>query len=65
MNQLTIDGVVYKLDALSDAARQQLANLQVTDAEIQRLQSLLAIARTARAAYIAALKKELPAVVCH
>jgi septum formation topological specificity factor MinE len=65
MNQLTIDGVVYKLDALSDAARQQVSNLQVTDAEIDRLQSLLAIARTARAAYVAALRNELPAAVCH
>jgi Family of unknown function (DUF6447) len=65
MNEITIDDVAYELDALSDAAKQQLANLQVTDAEIQRLQSLLAIATTARAAYAAALKSELPAAVPH
>ncbi|MDH6147175.1 MULTISPECIES: DUF6447 family protein [Paraburkholderia] len=65
MAEITIDDVAYEIDALSDAAKQQLANLQVTDAEIQRLQSLLAIATTARVAYAAALKNELPAAFSH
>jgi hypothetical protein len=65
MNLITIDEIPYEIDTLSNAARQQLANVQVTDAEIQRLKSLLAIAATARAAYAAALKGELPPTVAH
>ena len=60
MSQITIDDVVYAVDALSPAARQQIHNLQVTDAEIERLQARLAIASTARAAYAQQLMTELP-----
>ena len=59
MNQITIDGVQYDLDTLNEIAKQQLVNLQVTDGEIARLQTQLAIAQTARAAYAQALKAEL------
>lgn len=61
MAQITIGNVNYELESLSEAARQQLVNVQSVDAEIQRLQTQLAIASTARAAYVAALKSELPA----
>ena len=60
MPQITIDNIAYDTDVLSDAAKQQLINLQACDAEIQRLQVQLAIAQTARATYAAALKGELP-----
>lgn len=60
MTEITIDGTNYDLDTLGEKAKQELHNLQVVDAEIQRLQSLLAIAGTARNAYAAALKVELP-----
>lgn len=60
MNQVTIDGTQYDLDSLSDVAKQQLINLQVTDGEIARLQTQLSIANTARAAYASALKAVLP-----
>jgi hypothetical protein len=56
----TIDGIEYDLDTLSDAARSQLTNIQVTDQEIARLQQRLAIAQTARQAYARALQGELP-----
>ena len=56
----TIDGTEYDLDTLSDAARSQLTNIQVTDQEIARLQQRLAIAQTARQAYARALQGELP-----
>ena len=59
MNQVTIDGIQYDLDTLTDVAKQQLINLQVTDGEIARLQTQLVIAQTARAAYAQALKAEL------
>ena len=60
MNQVTIDGIQYDLDTLSDVAKQQLINLQVTDGEIARLQTQLSIANTARATYASALKSVLP-----
>lgn len=57
---VTIDGTTFKLADLSENARNQLLNLQVTDAEIKRLNQQLAIYQTARAAYANALSGELP-----
>ncbi|MBK5935778.1 DUF6447 family protein [Halorhodospira halophila] len=56
---VTIDGSEYKLADLSDNARQQLVNLRAADAEIQRLERQLAMARTARQAYARVLQGEL------
>jgi len=58
---ITIDGKAYALDDLSANARSQIVNLRVTDQEIARLQTQLAIAQTARAAYAQALAAELQA----
>jgi hypothetical protein len=57
---ITIDGQQYDVSTLSENARSQIANLRITDQEIQRLQQQLAIAQTARAAYARALEAELP-----
>jgi len=57
---LTIDGTEYNVADLSDNARQQVANLRVTDAEIEKLKQQLAIYQTARTAYARALSEELP-----
>lgn len=59
-NTVTIDGREYDLEKLSDAAKSQLGNIQVSDQEIARLQQQLAIAQTARQAYARALQGELP-----
>lgn len=56
---ITIDGTEYALADLSANARSQIVNLRVTDQEVARLQTQLAIAQTARAAYAQALKAEL------
>ena len=56
---ITIDGNDYALDDLSANARSQIVNLRVTDQEIARLQTQLAIAQTARTAYAQALAAEL------
>ena len=56
---ITIDDTQYALDDLNANARSQIVNLRVTDQEIARLQTQLAIAQTARAAYAQALKAEL------
>ena len=59
MATIKIDGKDYDTDKMSAQARAQLTSLQVTDAEIQRLQIQLAIAQTARSAYAKALQDEL------
>jgi len=52
---LNINGTNYATDRLTEAAKMQIANIQVVDGEIARLNQQLAIAQTARAAYAAAL----------
>ena len=59
MPTITIDGEEYDSESLSAESKAQLASLQVTDAEIQRLQMQLAIFQTARNTYAAALKASL------
>lgn len=62
---VTIDGTEYNLNDLTDSAKAQLTNLQVTDQEIARVQQQLAITQTARKAYANALKAELPEPITH
>ena len=57
---ISIDGLDYPIDALSDNAKAQLASVQVVDRRIANLQEELAILQTARIAYGNALKQELP-----
>lgn len=52
---ITINGTAYASEKLSDVAKAQAANVQVVDAELARLQQQIAIAQTARNAYISAL----------
>ena len=52
---LTLNGKDYDVNQLSDVARAQVTNIQVVDAEVNRLQQQLAIAQTARNTYVAAL----------
>lgn len=56
---ITIDNKEYDTDQLSEEAKSQLTNVQLTDQEIQRLQASLAIAQTARFAYAQALNAAL------
>jgi len=56
---ITINGTNYATSKLSDAAKAQIANVQIVDGEIARLQQQLAIAQTARNAYSNALIAEL------
>lgn len=63
MPTIKINNQPYDTDTLPDSAKQQLQMLAVTDAEIQRLQTQLAIAQTARNAYARALADSVkPAV---
>jgi Family of unknown function (DUF6447) len=56
---ITVNGKKYAIDDLSDNAKAQLTNIRVVDQEISRLETLLAIAKTARAAYAQVLGGEV------
>ena len=56
---VTIDNVEYNTDNLSPEALQHLQMLQLSDAEINRINAQLAFAQTARNAYANALKVSL------
>lgn len=56
MSRITIDGVEYDLEALTEEAKSQLVGLQAVNRRITSLQEELAIHQTARNAYAAALK---------
>ena len=57
--KITIDDVEYNLDELSDKAKEQLANIQFVNAQLQQLNNELAVSDTARIGYTNALKGEL------
>ncbi len=59
MNNVLINNIEYNLDRMSSDAQRQLSSLHFADQEIQRLQSLLALAQTARNAYAKALEDAL------
>lgn len=57
---ITINGNNYSVASLSQTARDQIGNVRAVDAEVTRLQMQLAIAQTARNAYVSALTAALP-----
>ena len=59
MVKITIDDVEYDTDNMSDNAKAQVASLQFNEAHMNRLRNELAIADTAKIAYVNALKNEL------
>ena len=59
MATINIDGKDYDLDQLNENSKQQLASLQFVQAEIRRLESQLAVYKTAGATYTTALKQSI------
>ncbi len=59
MVKIKIDDVEYETDDMSDNAKAQVASLQFNEAHMNRLRNELAIADTAKIAYVNALKIEL------
>jgi hypothetical protein len=59
MTKITINDKEYDTDNMSDEAKGQLQSLQFASSEVKRLQSLLAINKTAQAAYTKALMDSL------
>lgn len=60
MATVTIEGKEYDIDSLSQEAKTQLGNIQAVDRKLSDLQQEAAILQTARNAYAAALKAQLP-----
>ena len=58
--EVTVDGVSFRLDQLSEEARAQVASLQFVQAEIDRLHARLAVYGTAKIAYQNALRNCVP-----
>ena len=59
MAKIKIDDVEYDTEDMSDNAKAQVASLQFNEAHMNRLRNELAIADTAKIAYVNALKQEL------
>lgn len=56
---IVIDDQMYTLENLSEAVKAQIVSVQFADARIVALKNELALAETARMAYLRALKGEL------
>ena len=56
--KITIDGVEYNLDDISDKAKEHLLSIQFVDARLQQLGNEWAVSDTARIGYTNALKAE-------
>lgn len=59
MQAITIDGVEYDFESLSDSAKQNIVNLKFVADEIRRLNAQIAVYRTAEKNYSDALKEGL------
>ena len=59
MPQITIDGIEYNTEDLTDNGKAQLASLQFLEVQMAKLKNEIAVYNTAKNSYIAALKKEL------
>jgi hypothetical protein len=59
MPKITVDGMEYNTEDLSDNAKAQIASLQFLEAQMTKIKSEIAVYETAKSAYIQALKAEL------
>ena len=59
MPKITVDGIEYNTEDLSDNGKAQLASLQFLEVQMSKLQNEIAVFQTAKNAYISALKAEL------
>lgn len=59
MPKITVDGIEYNTEDLSDNGKAQLASLQFLQVQMNKIKSEIAVYQTARNSYVAALKAEL------
>lgn len=58
--EVTVDGVTYKVASLNEEAQAQVNNLKFVDTELTALHARVAVYTTARIAYENALRQALP-----
>lgn len=59
MPKITVDGIEYNTEDLTDNGKAQLASLQFLEVQMNKLKNEIAVFQTAKQAYINALKAEL------
>ena len=59
MPKITVEGIEYNTEDLTDNGKAQLASLQFLEAQMTKLKNEIAVYNTAKNSYIAALKVEL------
>jgi hypothetical protein len=59
MPKISIDGIDYNTEDMSDNGKAQLASLQFLEVQMARIKSEIAVYQTARSSYAKALKEEL------
>lgn len=59
MPKITIDGLDYNTEDLSDNGKAQLASLQFLEAQMNKIRAEIAVYKTARLSYAKALKEAL------
>ena len=59
MPKITVEGMEYNTEDLSDNAKAQIASLQFLEAQMAKIKSEIAVYENAKSAYIQALKGEL------
>ena len=59
MPKITVDGIEYNTEDLTDNGKAQLASLQFLEVQMNKLKNEIAVYQTAKSAYMSALKLEL------
>lgn len=59
MPKITVDGMEYNSEDLSDNGKAQLASLQFLEVQMGKLKSEISVYQTARNTYLKELKEEL------
>ena len=59
MPKITVDGIDYHTEDLSDNGKAQLASLQFLEVQMQKLRNEIAVYETARQSYVNVLKADL------
>ena len=62
MPKITVEGIDYNTEDLSENGKSQLASLQFLEVQMNKLKSEIAVYQTARNSYVMALKAELEKV---
>ena len=59
MPKITVDGIEYNTEDLSENGKAQFASLQFLEVQMNKIKSEIAVYQTAKNSYVAALKAEL------